>query len=58
MQAPAGFLDANILQMFVDGRLDRAERDKVVAGPNSEVEALGVEREVVEQLIETLSQVC
>ncbi|EST05408.1 Cleavage/polyadenylation specificity factor, A subunit, C-terminal [Kalmanozyma brasiliensis GHG001] len=58
VQAPAGFLDANVLQKFVDGRLDRQERDKVVTGPNSEVEALGVEREVVEQLIEALSQVC
>ncbi|CBQ73184.1 related to UV-damaged DNA-binding protein [Sporisorium reilianum SRZ2] len=58
VQAPAGFLDANVLQMFVDGRLDRQQRDKVLAGPNSETEALGVEREVVEQLIESLSQVC
>ncbi|KAJ1026698.1 hypothetical protein NDA16_002296 [Ustilago loliicola] len=58
VQAPAGFLDANIVQMFVDGRLNREQRDKVVQGPNSEVEALGVERETVEQLIEALSQVC
>ncbi|SNX84516.1 related to UV-damaged DNA-binding protein [Melanopsichium pennsylvanicum] len=58
VQAPAGFLDANILQMFVDGRLNREQREKVIQGPNSEVEALGVEREVVEQLIEALSQVC
>ncbi|TKY85901.1 hypothetical protein EX895_005442 [Sporisorium graminicola] len=58
VQAPAGFLDANVLQMFVDGRLDRDQRDKVLAGPHSEAAALGVEREVVEQLIESLSQVC
>ena len=58
VQAPAGFLDANILQMFVDGRLDREQRDKVVQGPTSELEALGVARETVEQLIEALSQVC
>ncbi|GAC93396.1 pre-mRNA-splicing factor [Pseudozyma hubeiensis SY62] len=58
VQPPAGFLDADVLQMFVDGRLDRAQRDRVVAGPRSGAEALGVEREVVEQLIETLSQVC
>ncbi len=58
VQAPAGFLDANILQMFVDGRLGREEREKVVSGPNSEVEAVGAEREAVEQLVEALSQVC
>lgn len=58
VQAPAGFLDADVLQMFVDGRLDRRQRDQVVAGPKSAAEALGVEREVVEQLIESLSQVC
>lgn len=58
VQSPAGFLDANILQMFVDGRLDREQRQRVVQGPNSEAEAVGVEREVVEQLIEGLSQVC
>lgn len=58
VQPPAGFLDANVLQMFVDGRLDRQQRDKVLAGPNSEAEAVGVEREVVEQLIESLSQIC
>ncbi len=56
VQAPAGFLDANILQMFVDGRLNREQRDKVVSGPNSKAEEVGVEREVVEQLIEALSQ--
>lgn len=58
VQTPAGFLDANILQMFVDGRLDREQKEKVIQGPASEVEALGVEREAVEQLIEALSQVC
>ncbi|KAJ1581219.1 hypothetical protein NDA11_006980 [Ustilago hordei] len=56
VQAPAGFLDANILQMFVDGRLDSKQRDKVVQGPNSEMEALPVGREIVEQLIEALCQ--
>ena len=44
--------------MFVDGRLGREEREKVVSGPNSEVEAVGAEREAVEQLVEALSQVC
>lgn len=58
VQAPAGFLDADVLQMFLDGRLDHNQRYRVVHGPNSEAEALGVRSEVVEQLIEKLSQVC
>lgn len=58
VQSPAGFLDAGVLKMFIDGRLDRAQRDRIVQGPASEAQALGVEREAVEQLIEALGQVC
>ncbi|SPO25464.1 related to UV-damaged DNA-binding protein [Ustilago trichophora] len=54
---PRGVLDGKILQMFIDGRLNREEKEKVVQGVKAEVEVGGVERESVEQMVEMLSQI-
>lgn len=56
VQAPAGFIDGEIVQMFSNGRLDRQQRERVLGGPDSEIERVNADRETVERVVEALGQ--
>jgi hypothetical protein len=56
VQDPIGFIDGNIVQMLVDGRLNGYQKDLIFNGPESSTEAINVERDIVEKYIEDLRQ--